>query len=171
MRVLLQIGAVLTLLSLIACAAQAPREAPPGERGGAPIEAGSPAASPAPPDKSPADAVIATLERSGGIAGTTETVVVKGDGTVAVGLTTRQVEGGAAAAAELVSQLVATGIYDVEPGQYMPANTCCDRYTYDLTLVKDGKSYGYVTMDGTENVPPALFEAISLVQQYAAAAR
>ena len=61
--------------------------------------------------------------------------MIKGDGAVNVGLTTKQTSGGGAAAAQLASQLAASGVFDAAPGKYMPANPCCDRYTYDLTLV------------------------------------
>lgn len=165
MRVLLCIGALVALLGLVACGAQAPTGAQTNDYGGTPVQ---PAASTA--QSSPSNQVIATLQRSGGIAGKTETFVVQGNGTVSVGLASRQAEGGAEAAADLANRLAATGIYDVAPGKYMPENTCCDRYTYDLTLVKDGQKYHYVTMDGTENAPPALLETISLIQQYVASA-
>lgn len=163
-RALLHTGALLVLLALAACAAQPAPEAQP-QSGNASTQPTAPA-----PQPSPAGELVATLQRSGGIAGATETFVVQGDGTVAVGLTTRQAEGGAEAAADLANRIAATGIYDVAPGQYMPANTCCDRYTYDLTLVRDGQRYHYVTMDGAENAPPALMETISLIQQYVASA-
>jgi len=71
----------------------------------------------------------------------------------------------------LSNALVAAGIYGAQTGSYLPANTCCDRQTYELTLTRGGKSYSFVTMDSTESAPPQLMTAIGLVQRYANAAK
>ena len=112
-----------------------------------------------------------TLKRGGGLAGRNEIFILKQDGTVMMGEQIKQADGGATAAAKLAEQIVATGIYDVAPGRYMPVSLCCDRYLYDLALVRDGQSYHYVTMDGSENAPPPLFKTLGLIQQYITAAR
>lgn len=165
---------MLALMSLSACGvAETSR---PGTVAPSPEASPSLAASPAasesvalPRGPSVADDRIAVLQRSGGLAGTSETISIRGDGTVAIGTGTRQAT--AEAARNVAAQLVATGIFDVPPGEYVPANQCCDRFTYDLTLLKDGTQYHYITMDGTPDAPPALMEAIALVQQFAAAAQ
>ncbi len=157
MRLIILTSILLIVLSLSSCGPQAlPTPSPPSPRTA--------------PTLSATD-VIATLRRSGGFAGRTDSFVIKADGAVDVGSITRRVEGGPGAAAKLATQLAATGIYDVAPGKYMPAVSCCDRFTYDLTLVKDGKSYSYTTMDGSETAPRALVDAVALLQQYINAAR
>ncbi|HYN89281.1 MAG TPA: hypothetical protein VER55_12150 [Ardenticatenaceae bacterium] len=165
---------LIVLLPLAACAAPAgPAPAPTSTPSPAPA-ATQPAASPAPTATQPTtpapeagDEIIAELTRSGGFEGTTDTFVLRGDGTVEVGTESRSAEGGAAAATELLNDLEATGIYAVEPGEYLPKDTCCDRFTYDLTLYRDGESFHYVTIDAAEEAPPALFETIGLILEYA----
>ena len=112
-----------------------------------------------------------TFKRSGGIAGVNEVFALNSDGTIIARGQTKQVEGGRAAASELAQKIAATGIYQVPPDRYMPLNRCCDRFTYELTLVKDGRTYTYMTMDSTENAPPALLQTLALVHQYIVSAR
>src|SRR5207237_3463305 len=102
-----------------------------------------------------------TLTRTGGFAGRGETFVLKPDGSIVSGKQIMKVEGGAATAAKLAGQLVATGIYSATPGSYLPDNPCCDRYTYDLTLSREGKSYSFVTIDYSPSAPPALLHAVT----------
>jgi hypothetical protein len=109
---------------------------------------------------------IVILQRSGGITGHTVTFTINGDGTIVTDAETFQPRDGVASAAILQEQLLTTGIFDVSPGVYVPNNTCCDRYSYELTLSKDGQRYHYITIDGAEEAPEALFEAISLIQVY-----
>ncbi|MFI7598183.1 protealysin inhibitor emfourin [Actinoplanes sp. NPDC049681] len=48
--------------------------------------------------------------------------------------------------------------------EYLPENTCCDRFTYRVVAVyNSGVSKTVVTMDGVENTPPVLFEVIDAV--------
>lgn len=112
-----------------------------------------------------------TLKRSGGIAGRNETFSLKPDGTVTTGTQTKQADGGAAAAAKLAGAIAATGIYNVAPGKYMSADTCCDRYIYELTLVAGGQTFSFTTIDGYNQTPSALLQTLGLIQQYIVAAR
>ena len=110
--------------------------------------------------------VFVSLQLSGGIAARDQTVVIRGDGTVeTTGQPTRTLAGGAQAAMDPRDRLAATGVYEVAPGEYLPANTCCDRITYELTLVRNGKTYRYVTMDATDSAPRAIFSALTAVQE------
>lgn len=114
----------------------------------------------------PARGVFVSLQMSGGITARVQTVLIRGDGTVETsGQPTRTLAGGAQAAMDLRDRVIATGVYEVAPGEYLPANTCCDRITYELSLVRNGKSYRYVTMDATENAPRPIFSALAAVQE------
>ena len=116
--------------------------------------------------------VFVRLRITGGIAARDVTTTITGDGVVQVtGAPPKTLSGGAAGAVELSNALVAAGIYGAQTGSYMPANTCCDRQTYELTLTRGGKTYSFVTMDSTESAPAQLMTAIGLVQQYANAAK
>jgi len=111
-----------------------------------------------------------TFERSGGFTGRNELFRLTADGSVDDGKIVLHAAGGAAAAATLASQLAASGIYAVQPGKYLGANTCCDRYEYDLTLVQNGQTYSFVTLSDEPSAPPALLQAIRLISQYIDAA-
>ena len=117
-----------------------------------------------------AGALNVTFERSGGFTGRIESFRLKPDGSVDDGKVVLRAAGGTAAAASLAAQIAATGIYAVAPGRYMPANTCCDRFEYDLTLTQNGKSYNFVTIDSAPSAPPELVQAIRLISQYINAA-
>ena len=45
-------------------------------------------------------------------------------------------------------------------GNYLPADPCCDRFTYTITVQRDGEVHRVVTMDGVEDLPPALEQAM-----------
>jgi hypothetical protein len=111
------------------------------------------------------------LQRSGGFTGRTEAFVLKPDGTVTMAVGNMHVPGGSAAAQQLARNLVATNILSVPPGDYLPSNSCCDRYLFELTLALDGKTYHYVTLEGTDSTPPALRETIALIEDYITSAR
>ena len=125
----------------------------------------TPAASPSPSD------LNVTLVRSGGLIGRPQTYVLTSDGSVDTGFARLRVEGGATAMQQLAQNIRATGLLDVPPANYAPANVCCDRYAYELTISVDGKAYVYETIVGSPSVPPALTQTIALIESYIATAR
>ena len=92
--------------------------------------------------------------------------MLKPDGSVTTAFGDLHAPGGAAAARELARNIAATKILGVPPGEYLPANGCCDRYLFELTLTLDGKVYHYVTQEGADSAPAALRETIALIQAY-----
>jgi hypothetical protein len=130
-----------------------------------------PVSTPVPVTTPPAVDLTVIFKRSGGIAGVNESYTLKPDGSLDTSKGPKQADGGATAAAKLASQIAATGIYAVAPAKYLPANPCCDRFTYDLTLTVGGKSFNYTTMDASETAPAALTQTVGLIAQYIAAAR
>ena len=124
------------------------------------------------PESSGAEPTISVvLQRSGGFAGRSEVFVLKPDGTVTTAFGELHAPGGAAAALALTRKIAATNILSVPPGEYLPANGCCDRYLFDLTLTLDGKAYHYVTLEGNESAPAPLRETIASIQAYISAAQ
>lgn len=112
----------------------------------------------------PVTTTVAVLERSGGVAGKTETFTITSDGAVLVkGQVRTAADLGAVAA--LQQQIEASGIYAVAPGRYLPAAPCCDRFHYTLTLTKDGQQYQYITSEGAD-MPGPLAAVLSLVLEY-----
>jgi hypothetical protein len=122
----------------------------------------------------PPQQVFVSLHLTGGIAFRDQTVVIRGDGSVETSgqfggqpstTTKRAMPGGEQAARDLRDRIVATGIYEVAPGEYLPSDPCCDRITYELTLERSGKAYRYVTMDATETAPRPLLAALTAIQE------
>ncbi len=112
------------------------------------------------------DTLNIVLQRSGGFTGRTEVFVLKPDGTITMAFGNVKAPGGSAAALQLAQHIIATSVLGVPPGEYVPANGCCDRYLFELTLGMNGKSYHYATLEGDDSAPPALRETLALIQQY-----
>lgn len=129
------------------------------------------------PSASPADAIVIRFERSGGFAGRTTSYSIRADGTVLVGapLTRDPAQtlpvANTTALADLLAKVAATNIVNVASGDYSPANSCCDRYAYSLSLTLAGGTYTYTTVEAAQNQPDALAETIELVQGYIQAAQ
>ncbi len=157
------IGLWLVVLTLAACGGPAPATTPTATP---PVVMAPTTVSTLPPLTS----LEIVFHKSGGIAGVNETTTIRADGTVIAGSQTKRAAGGAQAAADLARQIEATGIFAVKPDRYMPADPCCDRFSYTVTFVRNGQSFVYATVDATASAPPALFQAIGLIQRYIAAA-
>jgi hypothetical protein len=111
----------------------------------------SPLASPAP------TGIILQYQRVGGIGGFDETWLIDATGRVThTGrgpgadrqLTPDQV-------AQLIGAIRATHLADLK-ASYIPADTCCDRFTHSLTVTLDGLTRTVLTLDAAPDEPPAL---------------
>ncbi len=152
---------VLALL-LSACGADntvtpVPTTAPSNDTATAPVEATE-----QPSSGSSEPVVIATLARSGGIAGKTTTVEIWSDGRVFAD----QGIGGEIPSGQIpepqvqqIQDLVNSAEFQQLDEQYMPDNGCCDRYTYTLNAA--GKTI--TTMDGVD-WPQPLAQALDMLQ-------
>jgi hypothetical protein len=115
----------------------------------------------------PQGAVI-VYRRSGGISGVSEEWVVYDDGrlTAASGEEWR-------VAPEPVAQLVAgiegLGFFGLEEN-YVPRDTCCDRFTYELTVRSAGRVHTVTALDATPDTPDEVWEALRAVGQFIAEA-
>lgn len=101
-----------------------------------------------------------SIQRSGGFAGLDETWTLEADGTVfGPDGSTGQLD--AAAMADLAAAVAAAGFFDLDP-EYLPADPCCDRFAYRVTLSDGTRSHSVVTMDGAA-APEALFTLIQVL--------
>ena len=125
----------------------------------------SPLASPLEPQPVPQGSSI-IYHRSGGIAGTDETWKITLDGTVthqgqSAGspeqLTTAQM-------AELTAAIRAANFISLEDS-YVPQNTCCDRYTYEITVTLGGQSKTVTTIDASPTAPAELTQLIDTLNR------
>jgi hypothetical protein len=103
------------------------------------------------------DAVI-IYQRSGGFAGVHERWTVYPDGRIVTAdgrewqVTPEQVE-------QLLTEIEAMSFFEME-GRYMPLNTCCDRFTYEVTVRSGDKVNTVTTIDAAPDAPPELWGII-----------
>jgi hypothetical protein len=105
----------------------------------------------------PADTVMIRYHTSGGIAGTDDTWLIYTSGRVEhTGRSSSPVQ--KLSASHLAALTAAVSSPDVAAlkESYVPTDTCCDRYLYEITLIHDGKTQTVRTLDATPDEPPAL---------------
>lgn len=171
-RIFVGVMLVELLLALVACDMSSATSTPSPQPRASVAATAAPTALPSstplakqPNPRSPSD-TLAILRRSGGLARLSETFVIKSDGTIQANAGVLRARGGAEAASKLAARIAATNIYSIKPGEYLPANACCDRVLYELMLMRNGQAYEYVTMDSAENAPRPLQETLALIQEY-----
>jgi hypothetical protein len=151
------IGTVWLLLLVVACG-----EAPPADQ----------VAAPAAEDPAPAlqtenvDSIIETegtplivLQRTGGFAGLEDEWWFYANGRIVNHRDNQaqQVEAGEVIA--LHQDMLNGGFFNLAP-EYMPADTCCDRFTYAVTLIEGENRHTVTTMDETESIPELLRDSL-----------
>lgn len=108
------------------------------------------------------DAVI-IYQRSGGFAGVHEQWTVYPDGRITAS-DGREWQ----VAPERVEQLLAdieTSDFFEMSGRYMPLNTCCDRFTYEITVRSGDRVHTVTTMDAAPNTPAELWRVIDEISR------
>jgi hypothetical protein len=164
MRKVLMITLLGSLL-LAACATLPAQEQSPTE---APVVVSpAPAETQVPPaaGKTPVDVgkgslpegVVIEFRRSGGIAGVNEDWFVYSDGRITQGgnewqVTPEQVQ-------ELLAKIETLGFFEMK-GSYTELNTCCDRFTYELTVRSGDKVNRVSTIDAAPGAPAELWQVI-----------
>ncbi len=122
----------------------------------------------------PEDQPIIVLNQSGGIAGQVIEWRIYADGRV------EKVEDAQKPGAEgnvqtaeaepeqiesLITDLEALGYFELNEN-YIPKDTCCDRFMYNLTVQTDERMHAIAALDGTDDVPAEVWESINLVQTF-----
>ena len=143
----------------------------------------APAAMPAPsatrgpsPLASPLEELAASPEisvsyhRSGGFSGADDTWTIAADGAVShQGRTPGTPEQlTAAQTAELMAAISAANFLSLEDS-YVPQDTCCDRYLYEITVTIGGHSKTVRTIDASPTAPAELTRLIDTLNRLVAA--
>jgi hypothetical protein len=108
----------------------------------------------------PADAAV-VLRQEGGMEGLTQEWTIYQDGRVVdmAGntqmISEQAVEG-------LVTTVESAGFFDLE-ADYMPADPCCDRFTYWLAVRQDDRVHVVQAMDGDDSAPPEFWTVVAAV--------
>ena len=96
------------------------------------------------------------VQRSGGIAGTSDQWAIFPDGRVMVGRT-NEFRVLPAAVTGLMASIERRGFYSVELGRPVP---CPDCYTYTITASSGGRVHSVSWVDGQKDVPPAVLDVL-----------
>ncbi len=129
---------------------------------GTPVSPRTEAVSPIPGKLTEADGEAAIVyRRSGGFAGVSEQWTIYPDGRITASdgrawqVKPEQVE-------QLVDDIQTLGFFEMK-GRYVPLNTCCDRFTYEITVRTGGRVHTVVTIDAAPDAPVALWQALEKV--------
>ena len=66
---------------------------------------------------------------------------------------------------ELLQQIETLGFYDLAP-KYVPKDTCCDRFFYQLKVTNGIKDNTVSAVDGAPSAPAQLWEMLKLVKHF-----
>lgn len=112
------------------------------------------------PTVSPNTAVV--FKRSGGLAGLNEQWTIFTNGRVETNTAT-QPQLSAEDVSQLLSSLATTGFFELD-NTYLPDDTCCDRFLYEITAVQETTFHSVTTLENTPDMPEALQQSLRLVQ-------
>lgn len=118
-----------------------------------------------------ADDAAVILRREGGIAGQVSEWRLYPSGQVEI-MASASARDGSATQVEvdparidtLVNQIEERGFFDLQ-SNYLPAEACCDRFTYTLTVTADGRTHSVRAIEGSDDTPEAVWQSITLVQE------
>lgn len=105
--------------------------------------------------------LLIVLKQSGGFAGVDESWRISADGRILAsdGETSQASTDAIRAAVEALDSL---GFFELN-SSYMPLDTCCDRFTYQLSVTVDGKSHTVTALEGAQETPDEFWKAIEIV--------
>ncbi len=156
MSSLLKYVCLLALITLAACTPatiESPTATPvattPAPAQGTPVPAGGP---------------FIRYHRSGGIAGVDETWLFYADGRVEhTGRGPGRAQSLNASQLDALMKAARSPEVAALKESYVPANTCCDRFLYEITLVVDGQTKTVRTLDAAPDQPPALTDLLDAI--------
>ena len=113
------------------------------------------------------------FRRSGGLRGVSESWVIYEDGQVVYQEEIKRESATGEIEAQELAGLLAlveeTGFFSFSDS-YMPQNTCCDRFSYEITVIKNGQGKMVTTMQGAE-APEGLWSIIGELNELLAGMR
>lgn len=115
-----------------------------------------------PPTATVAANTAVLFKRTGGIAGLNEAWTIFTDGRVETNSAT-QPELSAEEVKQLLNGLESSGFFELEDS-YLPEDTCCDRFFYEITAVQNSTYHTVRTLEATPDMPEALQQSLRLIQ-------
>jgi hypothetical protein len=101
------------------------------------------------------------LKKTGGFAGVDESWMITTDGRI----TTSDGKTGQVSAVELsnaVDELEKLGFFEMQ-ASYLPKDTCCDRFTYQLEVTVNGKPHSVTVLEAAPETPAEFWQALEAV--------
>ncbi|MBN1580367.1 MAG: hypothetical protein JXA89_06665 [Anaerolineae bacterium] len=112
----------------------------------------------------PGQKAVLVYQRSGGFAGLSEQWEVFADGRIVTD-DGRQAQVPVEKVTALLQMVEELGFFTMT-GNYMPRDTCCDRFTYVLTIRNGDQKNTVQTIDAAPNTPNALWDILDAVNQF-----
>jgi len=106
------------------------------------------------------------FQRSGGFAGLSEGWAIYPDGRVTAS-DGREWQASPERVERLLADIEALGFFEMRD-RYMPLNTCCDRFTYEVTIRRGDKLNQVTTLDAAPDTPPELWQILDTVSSFVA---
>jgi hypothetical protein len=108
-----------------------------------------------------AQEVHIVLKKSGGYAGVDESWTISSDGRITTSAgKTGQVSG--VELSDAVHELEKLGFFEMKES-YVPMDTCCDRFTYQLEVTVNGGSHSVTVLEATPETPAEFWQALDAV--------
>lgn len=102
------------------------------------------------------------FKRSGGFAGLDEEWIIFTDGRIqASNGDSSQVS--PETVSQLLNSLEAAGFFSLD-GNYLPEDSCCDRFFYEITAVNNTTFHTVTTVENTPDMPEALQQSLRLIE-------
>lgn len=105
--------------------------------------------------------LLIVLKQSGGFAGVDESWRISADGRI-LASDGKASQASTDAIRTAVEELESLGFFDLN-SSYMPLDTCCDRFTYQLSVTVGGKSHTVTALEGAQETPDEFWKAIDIV--------
>ncbi len=102
------------------------------------------------------------FKRSGGLGGLNETWTIFTDGRIETN-SSIQPELSAEDVEQMLNGLESSGFFELEDS-YLPDDTCCDRFFYQITASQGSTFHTVNTLEATPDMPEALQQALRLIQ-------
>jgi hypothetical protein len=102
------------------------------------------------------------FKRSGGFAGLNEEWIIFVDGRIqASNGDTSQIS--PETVSQLLNSLETAGFFNLNDS-YLPEDSCCDRFFYEITAVNNTTFHTVITIEDTPDMPEALQQSLRLIQ-------
>jgi hypothetical protein len=112
-------------------------------------------------DEELAEDIVIKFTRSGGFAGLDETFLIYEDGRI-VGANGEERHVTSEQIASVLQQIEAAGFFNLAES-YLPRDSCCDRFIYQITVQKDSQTSTVITIDGAEDQPEGLTMTLAVI--------